>query len=111
MLERVDAAVGDGLERAMVRHHARRLRRQGRLHALIPTTPGLWAETAVPPRDGNSMEVLIDGANALPAMAEAIRGAQRHVHVCSWHMEPDFEPEHSDEPVAEGITVELAQWQ
>jgi phosphatidylserine/phosphatidylglycerophosphate/cardiolipin synthase-like enzyme len=93
MLDRLDAAVGDGLERAIVRHHTRRLRRQGRLAALHPATPGLWAETAVPPRDGNAMEVLIDGANALPAMAEAIRGAQRHVHVCSWHMEPDFEPE------------------
>ena len=25
-------------------------------------------------------------------MAEAIRGAKRHVHVCSWHLEPDFDP-------------------
>ena len=25
-------------------------------------------------------------------MAEAIRSAQRHVHVCSWHLEPDFDP-------------------
>ena len=25
-------------------------------------------------------------------MAEAIRNAQRHVHVCSWHLEPDFDP-------------------
>ncbi len=38
------------------------------------------------------MQVLIDGANALPRMAEAIRNAQRHVHVCSWHLEPDFDP-------------------
>ena len=37
----------------------------------------------MPPREGNALEVLIDGANALPRMAEAIRGAQRHVHVCS----------------------------
>ena len=37
---------------------------------------GLWARTAAPPREGNALEVLIDGANALPQMAEAIRGAQ-----------------------------------
>ena len=38
------------------------------------------------------MQVLIDGANALPRMAEAIQSAKRHVHVCSWHLEPDFDP-------------------
>jgi phosphatidylserine/phosphatidylglycerophosphate/cardiolipin synthase-like enzyme len=92
MLERLDAAVGDGLERAMVHHHMRRLRRQGRLQALAPATPGLWAQTATPPREGNAFEVLIDGANALPEMAQAIRGAKRHVHVCSWNLQPDFRP-------------------
>ena len=92
MLERVDAAVGDGLEKAMVRHHMRRLRRQGRLEALAPSSPGLWAQTATPPREGNALEVLIDGANALPQMAEAIQGARRSVHVCSWHLQPDFRP-------------------
>jgi phosphatidylserine/phosphatidylglycerophosphate/cardiolipin synthase-like enzyme len=92
MLERLDAAVGDGLERAMVHHHARRLRRHGRMEALAPASPGLWARTAVPPREGNALEVLIDGANALPEMAEAIRNAKRHVHVCSWHLQPDFDP-------------------
>ena len=46
--------------------------------------------TSVPPREGNALEVLIDGANALPRMAEAIRDAKRHVHVCSWHLEPAY---------------------
>ena len=91
-LDRVDAAIGGGIEHAMIHHHMRRLRRHGQLRALAPATEGLWAETAVPPRDGNSMQVLIDGANALPRMAEAIQGAKRHVHVCSWHLEPDFDP-------------------
>ena len=76
----------------MIHHHLRRLRRHGQLAALAPATEGLWAQTAAPPREGNALEVLIDGANALPRMAEAIRGAQRHVHVCSWHLEPDFDP-------------------
>src|SRR4029079_11500822 len=91
-LTRVDAAVGDGIERAMIHHHMRRMRRHGQLKAVAPATTGLWAETATPPRYGNSLEVLIDGANALPRMAEAIRHAKRHVHVCSWHLEPDFDP-------------------
>jgi phosphatidylserine/phosphatidylglycerophosphate/cardiolipin synthase-like enzyme len=92
MLDRLDAAIGDGLERAMVHHHMRRLRRHGRMDALAPSSPGLWARTAPPPREGNAFEVLIDGADALPQMAEAIRGARRHVHVCSWNLQPDFEP-------------------
>jgi phosphatidylserine/phosphatidylglycerophosphate/cardiolipin synthase-like enzyme len=90
--DRVDAAVGDGLERAMLRHHLRRLRRHGQLAAIAPASEGLWAQTAVPPRDGNALEVLIDGESALPAMAEAIQGAKRHVHICSWNLEPDFDP-------------------
>ena len=92
LLDRFDAAVGDGIERAMIHHHMRRLRRHGQLAAVAPASPGLWAESASPPRFGNSLEVLIDGENALPRMAEAIRSAQRHVHVCSWHLEPDFDP-------------------
>src|ERR1051325_5381284 len=119
MLERFDAAVGDGLEKAMVHHHMRRLRRQGRLQALTPATPGLWAETAAPPREGNAFEVLIDGANALPQMAEAIRGAKRHVHVCSWNLQPEFRPERHDHhwPVrellaeaAERVPVRVLVW-
>jgi phosphatidylserine/phosphatidylglycerophosphate/cardiolipin synthase-like enzyme len=92
LLDRLDAAVGDGIERAMIHHHMRRLRRHGQLAALAPATEGLWAQTAAPPRDGNSLEILIDGENALPRMAEAIRGAKRHVHVCSWNLQPDFDP-------------------
>jgi phosphatidylserine/phosphatidylglycerophosphate/cardiolipin synthase-like enzyme len=92
VIDRFDAAVGDGLERAMIHHHMRRLRRHGHLDALAPASEGLWARTAPPPREGNAFEVLIDGANALPRIAEAIRAAKRHVHVCSWHLEPDFDP-------------------
>jgi phosphatidylserine/phosphatidylglycerophosphate/cardiolipin synthase-like enzyme len=92
LLERFDAAVGDGLERAMIHHHRRRLGRHGQLDAFAPATEGLYAQTAVPPRAGNELQVLIDGANALPRMAEAIQSAKRHVHVCSWHLEPDFDP-------------------
>src|SRR4051794_12667239 len=94
LLSRLDAALGDTLERTVISHHRRRLRRHGQLEALVPASPGPWAQTATaPPRPGNALEVLIDGAQALPAMADAIRGARRHVHVCSWNLEPAFEPD------------------
>src|SRR3954467_6617743 len=92
VIDRFDAALGDGVERAMIHHHMRRLRRHGQLVALAPGTAELWGQTAGPRRPGNSMEVLIDGANALPRMAEAIREAKRHVHICSWNFQPDFDP-------------------
>jgi phosphatidylserine/phosphatidylglycerophosphate/cardiolipin synthase-like enzyme len=94
IIDRFDAVLGDTLERATIAHHRRRLERHGQLEALVPASPGLWATTATtPPREGNALDVLIDGAEALPAMAEAIRGARRHVHVSSWHLEPTFRPE------------------
>src|SRR3954454_6051927 len=70
LIDRFDAAVGDGIEHAMIRHHLRRLRRLDQLEALVPVSEGLWAQTASPPREGNALEVLVDGANALPEMAE-----------------------------------------
>jgi phosphatidylserine/phosphatidylglycerophosphate/cardiolipin synthase-like enzyme len=111
-IERIDAAVGDTIERAMIHHHMRRLRRHGRLEAIAPASEGRWAQTATaPPREGNAMEVLIDGANALPQMAEAIRNAQRHVHVCSWHLEPDFDPgPRENRPVRELLGDAVLVW-
>ncbi len=109
LLDRFDAALGDGIERAMIHHHMRRLRRHGQLAAVTPASEGLWAQTAPPPRAGNSMEVLIDGENALPRMAEAIRNAQRHVHVCSWHLEPDFDPGPRDATPVRELLADAAE--
>jgi hypothetical protein len=70
LLDRFDAAVGDGIERAMIHHHMRRLRRHGQLAAIAPASEGLWAQTAAPPRHGNSLEILIDGENARRRLAD-----------------------------------------
>ena len=119
LLDRVDAVLGDRLDDAMSRHHLRRLRRLGQLEALAPASEGLWATTATPPREGNSLEVLIDGATALPEMADAIRGARRHVHICSWNMQPEFAPERDGRPspvrellaeAAERVPVRVLVW-
>jgi phosphatidylserine/phosphatidylglycerophosphate/cardiolipin synthase-like enzyme len=119
-LAHLDDRLGDALERVTARHHLRRLRRHGQVGAILPTSPGPWATTSTsPPRKGNSLEVLIDGAQALPAMAEAIRGARRHVHVCSWHLEAAFEPERNGRrspvrellgEVAERVPVRVLVW-
>jgi phosphatidylserine/phosphatidylglycerophosphate/cardiolipin synthase-like enzyme len=119
-LAHLDDRLGDALERTTARHHHRRLRRQGHEAAIVPASPGPWATTATAlPRTGNALDVLIDGAEALPAMAEAIRGARRRVHVSSWHLEAGFEPERNGtrSPVrellgeaAERVPVRVLVW-
>ena len=41
-------------------------------------------------RSGNAVEVLIDGAEALPAIVDELRRARSHVHLTGWHFSPDF---------------------
>jgi phosphatidylserine/phosphatidylglycerophosphate/cardiolipin synthase-like enzyme len=41
-------------------------------------------------RSGNAVEVLIDGAQALPAIAGELLQARSHVHLTGWHFTPDF---------------------
>lgn len=88
VIEKVDERLGDGLERTVCAHHTRRLRKLGWGHVLEPRQGRFAANRPV--RDGNSVEVLIDGDSAMPAMAEAIAGATSHVHIAGWHATPDF---------------------
>ena len=89
LLGRVDSALGSGLERLVSSHHRRRLRRIGRLGALDPP-PGGWAEGDPAPRAGNELEVIVDGAEALPRIADEIERARSHVWIAGWHFSPDF---------------------
>ncbi|HEV7978351.1 phospholipase D family protein [Amycolatopsis sp.] len=43
-----------------------------------------------PVREGNRVEVLVDGEEALPAMSATIAGARSHVHIAGWHSSPEF---------------------
>ena len=65
--------------------------RVGRIDQLDPP-PGrsLWAAGDPPPRAGGALEVLVDGGEALPRIAEALAGARSHVHIAGWHVTPDF---------------------
>ena len=55
-------------------------------HAVVRC--GLRADP--PPRQGGALEVLVDGGEALPRIAEALAGARSHVHIAGWHVTPDF---------------------
>ncbi|MDX6562239.1 MAG: hypothetical protein QOD65_2053 [Gaiellales bacterium] len=88
-VERVDCVVGDSIERATSAHHRRRLRRVGWDHALS-AADARWAVAGEPPREGNAIEVLIDGEDALPRIAEAIANARSHVHIAGWYLTPGF---------------------
>jgi phosphatidylserine/phosphatidylglycerophosphate/cardiolipin synthase-like enzyme len=87
--DQFDGALGRVLERLTIDHHRRRLHRVGWSAAMVDK-PGRWADGDPPPRPGNRLEVLIDGADALKQMAEDLRGARSHVHVTGWHVTPDF---------------------
>ena len=119
-LEAADAFLGNTVERAMAAHHRRRLQRLGRLEALDPPDDGLWCREAPPPRDGCSIDLLIDGAEVLPAIAEAIRGARRSVRIAGWHAAPHFALERGEPPTvlrellaqtaARGVDVRVLLW-
>jgi phosphatidylserine/phosphatidylglycerophosphate/cardiolipin synthase-like enzyme len=90
-LDRIDWFVGQSTERAMASHHRRRLARIGQSGSYSPPQDGsLWAAGDPPPREGCALEVLIDGEQALPRIAEAIAGARRWVHIAGWHVTPGF---------------------
>lgn len=91
MLGRLDAAVGGGIERATRAHHRRRLLAAGRGHQLDPPAwGGGWAAGEPVRREGCELDVLIDGAQALPLIAQALEGARSCVHIAGWHITPEF---------------------
>ncbi len=102
--DRLDALIGGAVERAVVAKHRLRLRRLGWSRALSGGGPGGGeSDTIDPPtRSGCAMEVLIDGAQALPAIAEAIAGARDHVHITGWQLSPEFALTRADPPVVLG---------
>jgi phosphatidylserine/phosphatidylglycerophosphate/cardiolipin synthase-like enzyme len=119
-LARADALLGDAIEATIKLHHRRRLRRLGHPGILDPPPkPDLFAAGEPVPRPGCRLQVLVDGATALPAIAEAIRGARSHVHITGWHLSAHFELVRGERPVvlgelladvAERIDVRVMVW-
>jgi len=50
----------------------------------------LWCDGESPPRDGNVLEVLVDGDTALGRLQEEILAAKESVHLAGWHFDPAF---------------------
>ena len=90
-------AVGEKIDELVVSHHRRRLRKIGQEEALDATDLA-YATTAGPPTTGNRVELLVDGSAMLPAVAEALRGAQSHVHLAGWYFSPELDLTRGDDP-------------
>ncbi len=108
ILESADAAIGNVLTRSVTAHPRRRLKRIGRLRALDPPAGG-WAEGDPPPRAGNELEVLVDGAEALPQIASAIETARSHVWLAGWFFSPDFKLRRDDGPALRELLAQTAE--
>ncbi len=118
--ERLDGWAGRGIEGAIGAHHRHRLQRVGRLGQLDPPDgPSLWAAGDPPPRPECALNVLVDGGQALPHIAEALIGARSHVHVAGWHITPDFGLTRDDQAsrlrdvlgdLAETVEVRVLLW-
>jgi phosphatidylserine/phosphatidylglycerophosphate/cardiolipin synthase-like enzyme len=105
----IGQAVGSAVDRVVVDHHARRLRKVGWGHALDAPAGG-WAEGGTPPRAGNSVEVLIDGAEFLPLAAEELARAESHVHIAGWYFSPELALTRTEDPVTlRNLLAELAE--
>ena len=89
VISSADAMLGESVAKGVASHHRRRLERVGWGRALDPPE-GLWAEGDPPPRGGCSLEVLVDGEEALPRIADEIAAAQSHVWLAGWQFAPSF---------------------
>jgi phosphatidylserine/phosphatidylglycerophosphate/cardiolipin synthase-like enzyme len=105
---KIDDRIGDAIERAIGAHHRRRLRRLGWEHAFDARGPA-WARGDPPPRSVNAVEVLVDGAQALPRIADELRRAESHVHLAGWHLTPTFRLGPSPEDELLAILAERAE--
>jgi phosphatidylserine/phosphatidylglycerophosphate/cardiolipin synthase-like enzyme len=114
-----DRVLGEMIEAAIVAAHRRRLSKLGKREIIWPGGGTLWAAGDPPPRTGNELEVLIDGEEVLPAIAQAIRAARSHVHIAGWSITPPFALTRGGEPVivrelladvARGVDVRVLLW-
>ncbi|MGN6169987.1 MAG: phospholipase D-like domain-containing protein [Solirubrobacteraceae bacterium] len=106
----LDSAIGNGIEAAVRLKHRRRLRRLAWERVLEPDDDRLWAAGDPPPREGCKLDVLVDGAEAFLAIAEAIEGAREFVYVMGWHVAPHFELVRGERPAALGeLLAEAAE--
>jgi phosphatidylserine/phosphatidylglycerophosphate/cardiolipin synthase-like enzyme len=112
-------ALGERLDKAVRDLHRDELRRAGWEHALDASTAS-FVRGGLDPRPGNALEVLVDGGEALPRIAEELARARSHVHVTGWFISPELQLTREEEPVvvrnllaelADKIDVRVLLWQ
>jgi hypothetical protein len=87
---RADGKLGAAVSHLVrVHHRRRRLERAGWLGALERPEGG-WAGGNPQPRPSCEIEVLIDGAEALPRIVSQLEHAKSHVHIAGWYFSPEF---------------------
>jgi phosphatidylserine/phosphatidylglycerophosphate/cardiolipin synthase-like enzyme len=106
---RADRRLGGLVSGTIVAHHRRRLGRIDGLGALDASAGG-WAAGDPRPRADGSLEMLIDGAEALPRIATELEKAESHVHLTGWYFSPDFAlTRDAEATVLRELLAELAQ--
>ncbi len=120
LTETIDSRAGAAVERAIRHHHRRRLARIGHIKQIDPPSDDvIWSSGDPPPRPACDLDVLVDGQQALNAIAEAIAAARSHVHISGWHVDPDFELTRGDDAaslrtlladLAERVDVRVLLW-
>jgi phosphatidylserine/phosphatidylglycerophosphate/cardiolipin synthase-like enzyme len=103
----LDRRIGESVSAAVCRHHERRLSRLGKPSLL--TQAGGWAADSPPPRQGNRLEVLIDGEAALGRMVDELERATTFVYLSGWFLSPEFVMRDGATPVvARNLLASLA---
>jgi phosphatidylserine/phosphatidylglycerophosphate/cardiolipin synthase-like enzyme len=110
--------LGERIDDAVRNRHRSRLRRVGWQHA-VDAPKRAFANGSFPSRPGNALEVLVDGSEALPAIAAALAGAESYVHLAGWFFSPELHLSREEEPVvvrnllaklAERVDVRVLSW-
>jgi len=105
----IDRRLGPAVGRAVCTHHRRRLARVGQLGALDAAAGG-WAKGEAPARADCSLEVLIDGVEALARMVSDLERAKSRVYLAGWFLSPDFALTRGYKPtIVRNLLAELAE--
>lgn len=108
LVRRVDAAAGSSIEGLVMAHHRRRLKRLGQ-GTILNSPPGGWAASGWRARSGNSLEVFVDGKDALTEIAVAIEAARSSVWLAGWYFSPEFRLRHEHSQTLSELLGEAAR--
>ncbi len=102
-------AFGERLDQAVRSRHRQRLRHVGWERALDASGNG-FARGTFPVRKGNRLDVLVDGSEALPAIAQELARAESFVHLAGWFFSPELQLSREEEPmILRNLLAELAE--